>query len=153
MDDLDAADRRLLNELQRDCRQSVAELAEAAHISVPTCQRRLQHLRKARIIEREVAIVDPARSPKPMTAFIDIRLKEHGEDLHLAFEASMNAIAQVTQCYQVTGEVDFVVTMNVGSIAEYHQLAMKHFAGDKSVATFRSVFVVKRAKFNPAIPF
>ena len=55
MDDLD---QRILQELQSNASLSYAELAQRVHSSAPTCLRRVQKLKAAGWIEREVAILN-----------------------------------------------------------------------------------------------
>src|SRR6185295_2457080 len=59
-DKLDKTDRKLLNELQRDSRQSVAELALKAGLSPSACHRRIKLLEEAGAIENYTAVIDRA---------------------------------------------------------------------------------------------
>ena len=54
---LDAIDLALLNHLQTDTSPSNLALAEAVHVSPPTCLRRVKRLHEAGLIERQVAIL------------------------------------------------------------------------------------------------
>ncbi|MGC9164047.1 MAG: Lrp/AsnC family transcriptional regulator, partial [Thiomonas sp.] len=47
---LDDADRRLLDLLQQDCALSNQELAQRAHLTPPTCLRRVRRLVEAGVI-------------------------------------------------------------------------------------------------------
>ena len=58
---LDAIDQHLLDLLQTDAAQSNQALAAQVHVSPPTCLRRVQRLRDAGLIERQVAILQPDR--------------------------------------------------------------------------------------------
>ena len=62
--DIDATDIKLLDALQTDASLSNQALAVLAHISPPTCLRRVKRLRDAGLIERVVAILDPASWPE-----------------------------------------------------------------------------------------
>ena len=57
--ELDEADRRLLDVLQQDCALSNQALAQRAHLTPPTCLRRVRRLVEAGVIERRIAVLDP----------------------------------------------------------------------------------------------
>jgi Lrp/AsnC family leucine-responsive transcriptional regulator len=153
MNRLDDADRRLLNLLQSDSRRTTAELAGAAGLSVPTCHRRLQALRASGTIQREVALVDPERSPLPVTVIVEVTLEEQSEDKKLAFETEMLASAQVQQCYLVAGQIDYLVVLQVKDIASCHEFVRATFTANRNVRRFNTMFVMKRNKFDMRIPF
>lgn len=56
---LDAIDRKLLELLQQDATLQVAEPAAQVHLSTTPCWRRIQRLKEAGVITRQVALVDP----------------------------------------------------------------------------------------------
>ena len=58
---IDVIDRALLEQLQTDASLSNQDLALRLHLSPATCLRRVKRLRNAGLIEREVAILNPAR--------------------------------------------------------------------------------------------
>jgi Lrp/AsnC family leucine-responsive transcriptional regulator len=150
---LDDADRILLNALQDDCQRPIAELAALAEISIPTCHRRLQRLRKSGLIEREGAIVDLMRTSRNVVIFVHVALERHDSTTHATFEKKMLRSPEISQCYNMSGETDYVVMMHVASIAEYHQLATQLFASDPNVRTFRSSIAIKRVKLDTRIKF
>jgi len=65
---LDAIDRKILIELQRDGRLTNQELAERVGLSPSPCLRRMKRLEQG-AIERYVALVDAARVGLEITAF------------------------------------------------------------------------------------
>lgn len=71
---LDEVDRRILNALQVDASQTNSELAQAVHVSAPTCLRRVKQLRESGVIERQVAIVAPQLVGAGLTAIVEITL-------------------------------------------------------------------------------
>ena len=149
--ELDKVDQKLLNALQDNCQLSMAELAERTYISVPTCHRRLQRLRGSGLIEREAAILDLSRTSKSVAVLVDIALERHDDATHAAFEKKMLQTPEVAQCYNTSGQTDYVVVMNVADVAEYHRLATQIFSADPSVRTFRSTIAIKRVKFDTRV--
>jgi Lrp/AsnC family leucine-responsive transcriptional regulator len=71
---LDDTDRRILNLIQRDCALTNQELAERAHVSPPTCLRRVRRLVEEGVIERQIAIVSPEALGTGLTAIVEVTM-------------------------------------------------------------------------------
>jgi len=57
---MDAIDRKILAELQKEGRLTVTELAERVSLSVAPCHRRLRELERTKAIRGYRAVIDPA---------------------------------------------------------------------------------------------
>ena len=80
---LDAIDRRLLNLLQDDSSQTNQTLAERAHLSAPTCLRRVKRLVEAGVIERQIAVVSAALAEAGLTAIVEDRKSTRLNSSHI----------------------------------------------------------------------
>lgn len=147
---LDSVDLRLLALLQQDAARSNLALAAAAHVSPATALRRVKRLVDAGIIERQVAIVAPARVGG-LTALVEVSLDRQGAEHQAAFEARAVAEAAVQQCYQVSPGPDFVLVLWLPDMAAYQALVQRLFTQDANVRNVKSYFATKRAKFEPRI--
>ena len=147
---LDDIDRRLLTLLQADASRANQGLAEAAHVSPATALRRVRRLVEAGIIERQVAIVSPARVGG-LSAVVEVTLDRQGAEHLAAFEGRAVAEAAVQQCYRVSPGPDFVLVLWVADMAAYHALVQRLFTQDANVRNVKSFFATHRAKFEPAI--
>jgi Lrp/AsnC family leucine-responsive transcriptional regulator len=103
--ELDDFDRRLLDAVQEDSRRTGEALAAMVGLSPAACLRRLQRLRAAGVIEREVAIVDPRFTPARLGLIVNVTLERERPDLVDDFARSMRRAPEVSQCYYVTGAV------------------------------------------------
>lgn len=148
---IDSVDRRLLRLLQEDCSLTNQALAERAHVSPPTCLRRVRRLVAAGVIERQVAIVSPERVAAGLTAIIEITLDRQGAEFLQAFEALVAGEAAVQQCYRVSTGPDFVLIAQVPDMPAYHALVHRAFTAAANVRNVRTYFSVKRSKFGTAI--
>jgi Lrp/AsnC family transcriptional regulator, leucine-responsive regulatory protein len=155
MEDLDAIDLALLDQLQQDSSLTNQELAARVHISPPTCLRRVKRLRDAGVIARQVAIVDPGKLAEVLghglQAVIEITLERQGHDEQEAFESRVIADAAVQQCYRVSPGPDFVLIVHARDMPDYLKLAQRLFTSDANVRNVKAFFCVKRAKFEPRI--
>ena len=153
---LDAVDLALLDKLQDDASLSNQDLAALAHVSPPTCLRRVKRLRDAGLIERQIAILDSARLATllghGLQAIIEITLDRQGDEEQQAFEARVVRDDAVQQCYRVSPGPDFVLVVHAADMPGYLALAQRLFTSDSNVRNVKAFFSVKRAKFQPKIP-
>lgn len=153
---LDRADLRILYQLQRDASLSNQALAELAHISPPTCLRRIKRLQDAGLIERQIAILSlekmAATLGHGLTALTEITLDRQGAEELAAFEARAVQDDAVQQCYRVSPGPDFVLVVHVSDMPAYLALAQRLFTSDANVRNVKAFFSVKRAKFEPKLP-
>ena len=150
---LDKVDRKILNLLQKDNQTSTRVLADKAHVSQPTCLRRIRDLRAAGIIAADVAMVDPFALGYGMLAFLEISLINQSDAHMHEFEARMNKEPEVMQCYFVSGDYDYFLVVHVIDMDAYYQFVRRAISGSGNVRHFQSRFPMKRAKFVTRITF
>ncbi|GAA4026326.1 Lrp/AsnC family transcriptional regulator [Actimicrobium antarcticum] len=150
---LDKVDRKLLNLLQKDNQTPTRTLADKAHISQPTCLRRLRDLRAAGIIGADVSLVDPFALGYGMLAFLEISLTNQSDECMQAFEVRMDKETEVMQCYFVSGDFDYFLAVHVIDMDAYYQFVRRVISGSGNVRHFQSRFPMKRSKFATQIVF
>jgi Lrp/AsnC family leucine-responsive transcriptional regulator len=150
---LDKVDRKLLNMLQKDNQTPTRTLADAVHISQPTCLRRIRDMREAGIIGADVAMIDPFALGYGMLAFLEVSLENQQDERMQEFEARMNKEAEVMQCYFVSGDYDYFLVVHVVDMDAYYQFVRRAISGSGNVRHFQSRFPMKRAKFDTRIAF
>src|SRR3546814_8712425 len=104
---LDDLDLRNLEQMQSDSSLTNQDLAQRVHASAPTCLRRVRRLLDEGVIEKQVAIVDPAKVGSTLTSIIEITLDVQTAEYLDAFEVSVAHEAAVLQCYRVSLGPDF----------------------------------------------
>lgn len=143
MGGLDAFDRRILSELQRDGRICISELAERVGLSTSPCWRRVKALEERGIISGYSAIVDQAALGLGLNVFVSATL-----DLHDAerFEAAVAERPEVVECFAMTGEQDYllhVLCKDIDSFDNFLRHELIHLPGVRQV---RSSFALKQIK-------
>ncbi|MBI2727462.1 MAG: Lrp/AsnC family transcriptional regulator [Polaromonas sp.] len=153
--ELDSADLKLLDALQRDASPSNQALAAQLNMSPPTCLRRVKRLRDAGLVERDIAILSADRlahlTGAGLTAIVEITLDRQGAEMLDAFEQRVSADEAVQQCYRVSPGPDFVLMVHVRDMPAYLALAQRLFTGDANVRNVKAFFATKRAKFEPRV--
>ena len=152
---LDDTDIRLLDALQSDASLSNQALAALAHISPPTCLRRVKRLHDAGLIERQIALLSPDKLATlvghGLTALVEITLDHQGAEHQEAFEARVVQDSAVQQCYRVSPGPDFVLVVHVADMPQYLALSQRLFTNDANVRNVKVFFSTKRAKFEPKV--
>lgn len=149
--ELDATDLRILDQLQRDASLTNQALAMAVHTSPATCLRRVKRLVDTGVIERQVALLSPARLGAGLTAIVEVTLDRQGAEHLAAFEARAVADEAVRQCYRVSPGPDFLLILQLADMPAYHALVQRLFTQDANVRNVKAFFSVSRAKFEPGL--
>ena len=149
---MDALDRRILREVQRDCSPSAAELAERCGTTESTALRRLKRLRDGKVIQRQVAVVDPAKVGRGVTIVLTVRLERETPAVLDAFRKRLAAHPDVTHCYFVTGSWDYVLILTVSEMAAYDRFLTEMIVGQKAVVATDTHVVLQPLKTAAPIP-
>lgn len=148
MDDLD---RRILNTLQQNNRLSFSELAEVVSSSAASCMRRVQKLRSSGAIVADISLVDPKVVGKSLTVVVTVELDRERLDLVDDFKRAMRAAKEVTQCYMVTGDADFVLIVAIEDVEAFDVFVKTKLYTNPNVRKFRSMIALDRVKFEPRV--
>jgi Lrp/AsnC family transcriptional regulator, leucine-responsive regulatory protein len=140
---LDATDRAILNLLQEDGRISNAALAERVHLSPSACLRRVRRLETSGVIDRYVALLDPAVVGRGTRVFVEISLQSQAEEVLDAFEAVVADAPEVMSCHLMAGAADYLVQVVVADVADYERLHRTHLAKLPGVANLHSSFAIR----------
>lgn len=147
--DLDDFDRALLRIVQRDNRLTHDRLADAVGLSPSAVRRRLARLRSQRIIAGDVALVDPARTG--VTVITSIRMAEESRSTYEGFKSQMLNAPEVSQCYTVSGEVDFIVVAHLRDLPSYERWIDQYILSNDSVQRSDTNIVYSRVKYTTEI--
>jgi Lrp/AsnC family transcriptional regulator, leucine-responsive regulatory protein len=140
---LDGANRRLLAELQRDGRLSLAELGRRVGLSSPSVADRLSRLESDGVITRYRAEVDPRALGLTLTAVIRIRPapRELPKVAALARETP-----EVVECHRITGEDCFLVKAHLRDVEHLEEVIDRFVAfGQTTTSILQSSPVPGRA--------
>lgn len=137
--------------MQRDASRTNVEMAEEVGLSPSSCLRRVQRLRTSAIIDRIVAILNPAKVERRIKALIAVELKLHGEQHMRRFLEVAVAEEAVSQAYAVTGETDVILMLRLRDMEEFDALCDRLFRDQTNVARFVTMMIIRTAKEETAI--
>lgn len=149
---MDATDRKLLRQLQKDASISHAELADKVGVSAASCWRRVRSLEAAGVLGSLVRLVDARKLNRGVNVMCQVRLKSHAPEHRGEFERFMAAHEEVMECYSMSGEWDYLMRIVVSDVAEYERFLMKDLLGQHSVANAASSFALSQLKYTTVVP-
>ena len=149
---LDRFDLAILDILQADNTTPQRAIAQAVNLSAPAVQRRIQRLKDSGVIRANVAVLDPVKVGKPLTIVLEVHLDTERPDRTAPLRARIAAEDAVQQCYSVTGEADYLLVVNVASMADYEALTRRLFEGDDNIKRFRTSVALASLKTGLRVP-
>jgi DNA-binding Lrp family transcriptional regulator len=143
MRDLDAIDRKIIQLLQADGRMANAKLATAVDLSPSACLRRLRLLEHTGVIRGYVAIVE-ADDERTTTVLVEIVLDRQTSESMTRFEAAVRKVAEVRECYLMSGTSDYFLRVEARDPADYERIHSEHLSRLPGVARVKSSFAIRR---------
>ncbi len=116
---MDGIDNHILRELSRDGRQTNLELAERVGLSPSACLRRVQELERSGVINGYRAKLDKSKLGIGFVAYISVGLSQHTKGAQEAFETAISRAPEVVECHNITGNVEYLLRVEVSDIAAY----------------------------------
>lgn len=149
---VDDFDRAILRVLQADNQTPQRVIAAQVGLSAPAVQRRIARLQSAGVITANTAVVDPEAVGQPVTAIVEVNLREDRTPMIERASKFYAAEPAVQQCYFVNGGVTFVVVLSARRVAHFHSLLLRLFSDNEDVGTYRSLMVLNRVKVGLSVP-
>lgn len=116
----DAVDERILAELQRDGRQSIAELSRAVHMSNSAVAERVRRLEEAGVIRGYRAVIDPERLGYGILAYLRLR---YPSSVYGPLHELLADIPEVIEAHHVTGDDCFIIKVVATSMRHLEQVS------------------------------
>jgi DNA-binding Lrp family transcriptional regulator len=149
---LDATDLKILEVLQHDSSLTNVELARRVHLSPSPCLTRVKALESARVIQRYVALTDPAALGLGLNVFISISLKEQSRESLAEFERRIGEQDEVMECYLMTGDSDYLIRVALPDIAALERFILNRLTPIPGIEKIRSSFALKQVRYQTALP-
>ena len=149
---LSRGDLRLLDALQQDATRSQAELAEIAGMSRTSCWRRIRDFEESGLIERQVALLDPHEAGFQIQVLLAVAMTEHTDQNRHDFERHVALLPEVTECFSVSGERDYLLHVVVRDMDAYNAFLNSQILRHAAVRSASSTFVLRRVKYTTRLP-
>ena len=147
---LDKIDQQILQLLQMDSSISVSEIAERVNLSQPPCWRRIKRLEDEGYILQRTAILNPAKLGLKLVIYAEVKLIANGE--LATFEREVKKISEITECYVMLGNVDFLLRIVTTDIAGYERLYREQLSKLPGVQAFNTSVAMSEVKRSTQLP-
>jgi DNA-binding Lrp family transcriptional regulator len=149
---MDAIDRKILTELQREGRTSITELAQRVQLSVSPCHRRLRELERSGTIRGYRAIVDPDALGLTFQALVFVTMRQEDRETLLGFEAAVARIPNVVQAQRLFGDPDYLLRVVTADLGAYQRLEDDELSALPGVQRLNSTLVMKHVVDERPLP-
>ena len=116
---IDAMDRKIMSELQRDASQSLDEIARAVGSSKTPVWNRVKKLREAGVIGRQTVELDAEALGFEACFFVLIRTSEHEADWQRRFLQALRDRPEVQEAHRLAGDIDYILKVRVKNARAY----------------------------------
>lgn len=142
----------LVDQLQRDARQSTADLAPMVNMSTSPTWRRIKRLEEAGVIRGYQAVLDARLVGFEVEAFVTLGLTTHDERSHERISAAVACVDEIVSCHRVSGSGDYVLRVMTRDMAGYGDLLSRVIGTLPGVSRVDSSFVLKEVKVATGLP-
>lgn len=142
--ELDEIDLQLLAELQADADRTNVELARLVGLSPAATLHRVRRLKQSGVIKVISARLDPAAVGFPLQMYVGATLGRHDPRSTRLFEDHIRALPQIIAADNVTGEIDYLLTVVARDVSELQQvLATLAARGGQRLVTYLRLEEIK----------
>lgn len=116
---IDAVDRKILAEMQRDASQSLDDIARAVGSSKTPVWNRIRKLKEAGVIRQQTVFLDAEALGFEACFFVLIRTSEHDADWQARFLKALQDRAEVQEAHRLAGDIDYILKVRVRNARAY----------------------------------
>jgi len=147
---LDATDKKLLQFLQADSKQTTKELSLKLDLSVTAVYERIKKLEREGIISRYAALLNRNKIQKGFVVFCHLKLMQHTKEFISQFEKEVVQLNEVLECFHVSGDYDYILKICVENMEEYREFMVTKLTTLQHIGSTHSTFMIGEVKNTTA---
>ena len=148
---LDTIDKKLLNSLQNNCKQTTKQLSLQLNLSITAIYERIKKLEHQKVIQKYVAIVNKNKIEKAFLVFCHVKLVQHSKEFVSTFERAILKLEEVSECFHVSGDYDYILKIYVKDMKAYREFMVTKLTAIKHIGSTHSAFSIEQVKNTTAI--
>ncbi len=149
---LDVIDLKILRLLQEKGRITNLQLSQEIGLSPAPTLERVKKLESSGIIEGYHAQVNDTLLGMGIKAFISISLERQKVDSIVTFKEKIQAIPEVLECYQITGNADYLMKVVVQDIPSFERLISNKLSQIEEIGQMQTMMILSKVKDSKVIP-
>ncbi|CAN5165521.1 Lrp/AsnC family transcriptional regulator [soil metagenome] len=139
---LDEKDILILRLLQNNARMTVKEIAEQVHLSTTPVHERIKRMENSGVIKQYATLVDNRKVRKGLMVICYVSLKEHSKTAGKKFIKTINELTEVTECYSISGEFDFMLKVVCEDMNAYYDFHVNKLSEVENIGHVQSTFIM-----------
>lgn len=151
MEEIDNTDIKLLRLLQENSNLTTKELARQVNLSPTPVFERVKQLERKGFIKKYMAVLDTEKLNRGFVVFCNIKLKQHSKTYGQQFMQEIMNIDEITECYNISGEFDFMIKVYVRDMKAYQDFVLNRLGLIESIGSLQSTFVMAETKHTYGI--
>ncbi|MCB0430675.1 MAG: Lrp/AsnC family transcriptional regulator [Flavobacteriales bacterium] len=151
-DKLDKTDLKILRILQENGRITNLSLSQEIGLSPAPTLERVKKLENAGIIQSYHAVVDDSKVGLQIQAFIQVSLTRQVNNAIVNFKKQIHQIPEVMECYQVTGNADYVLKVIVPDISAFEELISEKLSSMEEIGSMQTTVILSETKLSRTLP-
>ena len=140
--ELDTKDLSILRLLQLNARITVKEISEKVHLSTTPVHERIKRMEESGVIKQYATLVDHTKIRKGLMVICYVSLKQHNKSAGAKFIKSIHELNEVIECYNISGEFDFMLKVVAESMDAYYDFHVNKLSQAENIGHVQSVFVM-----------
>lgn len=143
---IDATDLQILRELQQNARLTTKELAARVNLSTTPVFERVKRLERDGIISRYIAVLNAEKLNQGFVVFCQVKMNRLGRDIAADFSERIANIPEVTECYNISGQYDYLLKVHAPNMKYYQEFVLNVLGTIPHLGSLESTFVMDEIK-------
>ena len=139
---LDPKDLAILKLLQHNARITVKEISDKIHLSTTPVYERIKRMEEAGVIKQYATLVDHVKVKKNLMVICYVSLKQHSKTAGAKFIKAINEMNEVIECYNISGEFDFMLKVVVENMDAYYDFHVNRLGEMENIGNMQSTFIM-----------
>lgn len=143
---LDVLDKQIISILSKNGKINHKELAALIGLTITPTYERVKRLEQKGVIKSYVAKIDKEKIGRNLKVMCQLSLKSHAKDLLESFETAIVQLNEVSACYHIAGNYDYLLHIEVKDMEAYSLFLKDKLATIPHIANVQSMFVMRSLK-------
>ena len=150
---LDELDLKILKRLQENGKITNLQLSKDIGLSPAPTLERVKKLENNGFIKSYHALVEESKLDLGLAAYMQISLIRQRDNAINNFIDQINKIDEVMECYNVTGQADYLLKIIVKDITAFDTLVKEKLSPIEEIRNMHSMIVISKDKYSKVLPY
>jgi DNA-binding Lrp family transcriptional regulator len=149
---LDKIDLKILRTLQENAKITNLQLSSEIGLSPAPTLERVKKLERQKLIKGYHAQLNAEMVGIGISAIIQITLTRQIENAISNFKKEINKIPEIMECYQVTGNADYVITVMLKDMRAFEELISQKLSKMEEIGQMQTMVILSKIKDSKVLP-